>query len=189
VTLHGAAEAAPLQNATTATCSAAHKAAPLRSGSSGNLLFPWNWWVLVPIALIGAVLVVPYFLTHDFGPVGVALQRGFAVVCHQRPERCFWIFGMPVAVCARCLGIYLGATVGLLVRTSRRIAVRLLIAAAAINLLDASTELAGLHGNWLGVRFALGMVLGTAGALLISASLPISARANDEFDNGLRYWS
>ena len=30
------------------------------------------------------------FLTHDTR-IGVALQRGFALVCHQRPERCFWL--------------------------------------------------------------------------------------------------
>jgi uncharacterized membrane protein len=127
--------------------------------------------VLVPVALLGSVLAVPYFLTHDFGPVGVALQRGFALVCHQRPERSFWIFGGPVAVCARCLGIYLGATVGLLVRTTRSIALRLLIVATLINALDAVTEVAGLHGNWMGVRFGLGLALGAAGALLISSSI------------------
>ena len=54
---------------------------------------------------------------------------------------------------------------------SRTIALRLLVAAAAVNLLDVSSELAGLHGNWLGVRFALGFVLGIGGALLISSSV------------------
>jgi uncharacterized membrane protein len=118
---------------------------------------------LLPIALIGAVLAVPYFLTHHLGPVGVALQHGFALVCHQRTERCFWIFGAPVAVCARCLGIYVGAAIGLLTRTSRSL---------AINGFDAVTELAGLHGNWMGVRFGLGLMLGAVGALLISSSIP-----------------
>ncbi len=128
--------------------------------------------MLVPVTLSGAVLGVPYFLTHGFGPVGVALQHGFALVCHQRPERSFRIFGAPVAVCARCLGIYLGAAIGLLIGTKRSIAMRLLIAATMINGLDAVTELVGLHGNWMGVRFALGLMLGAAGALLISSSIP-----------------
>jgi len=150
----------------------AAKAAPFQGEGSGSLLFCWNWWVLVPVALLGSVLAVPYFLTHDFGSAGVALQRGFALVCHQRAERSFWIFGAPVAVCARCVGIYIGAAIGLLVRTSRSIALRLLIAATVINGLDAVAELVGLHGNWMGVRFALGLVLGAAGALLISSSIP-----------------
>jgi hypothetical protein len=61
--------------------------------------------------------------------------------------------------------------VGLLFRTSRRIALRLLIAAAALNLFDAMTELAGWHGNWLAIRFAFGLLLGGTATLLISSSV------------------
>jgi uncharacterized membrane protein len=122
-----------------------------------------------PLLLACGAIATPYLLTHNRLPLGLVLDRGFALVCHQRPERCFWIFGAPVAVCARCLGIYLGAAAGLLIRTSRRIALRLLLAAAAINLADWITEIARLHGNWLGVRFFLGLALGAAGAVLVSS--------------------
>jgi uncharacterized membrane protein len=84
------------------------------------------------------------------------------------------MFGAPIAVCARCLGIYLGATIGLLLRTSRRIAFRLLIAAAAFNFLDGAAELASLHGNWMATRFVLGLLLGAGAALLISSSMQSS---------------
>ena len=120
----------------------------------------WSWWSLVPLTFVAAALAAPYFLTHDFPAIGFALYRGFAIICHQRPERSFWIFGTEIAVCSRCLGIYLGAALGLLFSTSRAIAFRLLMAAAALNLFDAMTELAGLHGNWLGMRFAFGLLLG-----------------------------
>ena len=56
-------------------------------------------------------------------------------------------------------------------RTSRRIALRLLIAAVALNLLDVVTEFAGLHGNWLAIRFALGIALGAAAGLLILSAI------------------
>ncbi len=135
-----------------------------------NTSLRWTWSALLPLAFVAAVVGAPYFLTHGFPAIGFALYRGFAIVCHQRPERSFWIFGGTVAVCSRCLGIYLGAAAGLLFRTSRRIALRFLIAAAALNLLDAATELAGLHGNWLAVRFVLGLALGAAAALVISSS-------------------
>ena len=134
--------------------------------------FRWTWWILVPLTFVAAVVAAPYFLTHGFLAMGLALDRGFAVVCHQRPERSFWIFGAETAVCSRCLGIYLGVAVGLLFRTSRRIALRLLIAAAALNLFDAMTELAGWHGNWQVIRFAFGLLLGGTAALLISSSIP-----------------
>jgi uncharacterized membrane protein len=153
-----------------ATPNGTAEAVPFQDAAFGGVVFLWRWWVLAPLALVGVVIAAPYFLTHGFLVVGLALERGFALVCHQRPERSFWMFGGAVAVCSRCLGIYLGAAVGLLLRTSRELAVRLLIAAAALNLLDAASEVAGLHGNWLGVRFALGFALGVGGALLISSS-------------------
>jgi len=127
---------------------------------------------MVPLALAGAAAGTPYLLRHGSLPIAFALQRGFALVCHQRPERSFWMFGAPVAVCARCLGIYLGAAFGLLLRLSRRGAILLLIGAAALNLLDAASESFGLHSNWLEARFVLGLLLGAAAALLIASSLP-----------------
>jgi uncharacterized membrane protein len=130
-----------------------------------------NGWAMVPLALAMTAFAVPYFLTHGFLPVAFPLHRGFALVCHQRPERSFWIFGAPVAVCARCLGIYLGAAIGLLLQTSRRLTLQLLTIAAALNLLDVATEFAGLHGNWLVVRFALGLALGSTIGLLISSAI------------------
>jgi uncharacterized membrane protein len=148
----------------------AAKAAPFRNPPLGGAAFRWNWWTLVPLTFVAAVIAAPYFLTHGLLAMGLALERGFAIICHQRPERSFWIFGAEVAVCSRCLGIYLGAAVGLLFRTSRRIALRLLIAAAALNLFDAMTELAGLHGNWLAIRFVFGLLLGGTAALLISSA-------------------
>ena len=136
-----------------------------------NTLFRWKGCIFAPLALAIAAVGVPYFSTHGFLPIALALQRGFAVVCHQHPERSVWIFGAPVAVCARCLGIYLGAAIGLLFRTSRRLALRLLTIAAALNLLDVATEFAGLHGNWLGMRFVLGIALGASAGILISAAI------------------
>jgi uncharacterized membrane protein len=141
-----------------------------RSGGTARLMWQWQWWALAPLALACAAMATPYLLTHS-GLIGVVFERGFALVCHQRPERSWWIFGGSVAVCARCLGVYLGAAIGLLLRTSRTIALRLLMAAAAINVLDAASELAGLHGNWLGMRFALGLALGASGGLLISSTV------------------
>jgi uncharacterized membrane protein len=157
---YGAAEAAPLQSDSSEDLN-----------SAVNLVVGWNAWTLVPLVLVAGVFAVPYFLTHGFLIIAFALHHGFALICHQRPERSFWIFGAPVAVCARCLGIYLGAAIGLLLRTSRQVAVSILISAAAMNVLDVATELVGLHGNWLAVRFALGLALGAAGGLLISSAV------------------
>lgn len=142
-------------------------------------------WAVAPAAFACAAISGPWLQTHPHFALALALQRGFALVCHQRPERSFWLFGAPVAVCARCLGIYIGAAIGLLLRTSRQLALRILIVVAAINALDAAAELAGLHGNWMFVRFLLGLLLGAAGALLIASStsenlLPAEAGSGQE---------
>ena len=170
--LYGAAEAAPLQSESSRILvRRGNPLIPRDPIGSGNLVVCWNAWALAPLALVAAVLAAPYFLTHGFFIIAFALHRGFALICHQRPERSFWIFGAPVAVCARCLGIYLGAAIGLLLRTSRRVAMNILIAAASMNALDVVTELAGLHGNWMAVRFVLGIALGAAFGLLISSAI------------------
>ena len=131
----------------------------------------FGWWALVPLSLAAVAVTVPYLWMHGLPVAAFALKRGFAVICHQRPERSLWIFGAPVAVCARCLGIYVGAAAGLLLRASRRVAIWWLVVAAMLNAADAVTELAGWHGNRVGVRFALGIGLGAATGALISSAM------------------
>jgi uncharacterized membrane protein len=136
---------------------------------------------IVP-AVFGLIAVATPFFRHSIPILGFALQRGFALVCHQRPDRSFVMFGGSVAVCARCLGIYLGAAVGLLLRVPRGVASRRLIAAVAINMVDWLAEIAGIHGNWMLARFLLGITLGATAAMLIIASIekvkiPIQAKA------------
>ena len=80
-----------------------------------------NWWAIAPLLLTAAAVCAPYWSTHGALPSYFALQRAFSLICHQRPERSFWIFGAPVAVCARCLGLYIGAAIGLLDRKSTRL--------------------------------------------------------------------
>ena len=124
---------------------------------------------MVPATFAAVAVAVPWLLVHS--PVlGLALQRGFALVCHQHPERSFVLFGGTVAVCARCLGIYLGAALGMLVRVPRDLAWRLLLGAATINLVDWIAEVSGVHGNWMLARFALGAALAVAAAMLVRSS-------------------
>ena len=128
-----------------------------------------SWYAIVP-ALFAVIAVATPLLRHSIPMLGFAIQRGFALVCHQRAERSFVLFGGSVAVCARCLGIYLGTAAGLLVRVSRRMAWRWLITAVAMNFVDWTAEFAGMHGNWMFARFALGFALGMAGAMMVGAT-------------------
>lgn len=134
---------------------------------------------VLPTALAATALVVP-LLVH-FGCIlgATAILAFFAPVCHQDAARSFWFLGAPVAVCARCLGIYLGAAAGVWLRARRRGVLMFLAVAAALNGLDVVTEVAGLHGNWMDVRFGLGLVLGVGVGMVVVARIQPSLRDSD----------
>ena len=52
-------------------------------------------------------------------PLQGAHWVGYAV-CHQIPERSFWLNGRPLPLCARCTGTFLGAFLGFAVILARR---------------------------------------------------------------------
>ncbi len=64
--------------------------------------------VVLWILLIG---LAPYLKSIGSGWNRV-VYAVFAPTCHQIDSRCLTVFGHPMAVCARCLGIYLGFLVG-----------------------------------------------------------------------------
>jgi uncharacterized membrane protein len=39
----------------------------------------------------------------------------FSSVCHQSAERCFYLLDQPLAVCARCTGLYCGFLLGFII--------------------------------------------------------------------------
>jgi uncharacterized membrane protein len=138
---------------------------------------------VTPGALAVMALAAPALNGHPLA--AWAIREFFSRVCHQEAGRSFWLWGAPVAVCARCLGIYLGAAAGAWFGWSRRVAVRFLAVAAAVNGLDVVTEVAGLHGNWMDARFALGVALGAGMAAVVAAgslgspSLALRASSGD----------
>ena len=82
-----------------------------------------------------------------------------------------------MAVCARCLGIYLGAAVGAWIPAPRRMLLSGLALFAALNLADVLTEAAAWHGNWKLLRFGLGLLLGGASSGLVAEALTSGAKA------------
>jgi uncharacterized membrane protein len=126
---------------------------------------------VVPAALAALAIAAPFLADSPW--LAISIRRFFSVVCHQDPARSFWIAGAPVAVCVRCLGIYLGAAVGSagVLRACRPRLLRIFIAALAVNTLDIVVEWSGLHGNLPGLRFALGLLAGVAIGALVQSSL------------------
>src|SRR5262245_39522704 len=67
--------------------------------------------IVLALPLAGAVFA-PLALVFGWDSTGRALVFAFRRVCHQIPERSFFIAGLPMAVCARCAGAYAGLLAG-----------------------------------------------------------------------------
>ncbi len=147
----------------------------------------WRWdprWVIAPAA--AALVALALLPGLHYALPSLAVAAFFARLCHQDPARSFWIAGVPVAVRARCLGVYAGAAVGAFLRMPRVVAIRFLALALALNLFDIATEAAGLHGNWMWARAGVGTVLGAAIAAVIASSFhhqghAVSTKETKEF--------
>ena len=132
---------------------------------------------ILPASLAGVAVMAPYLSAGGYSLSVLAIFWFFSPVCHQDPARSFWIFGAPVAVCARCLGIYVGAALGAFLAASRRTVLIALAAALTLNLAEWLTELAGLHGVWMAPRFVLGAALGAAFGALVAGSAGATLRS------------
>src|SRR5437867_1894183 len=67
-----------------------------------------TWFVALPLATFASSRPYPptpaYLLSFGTYLVG-------SLLCHQLPERSFFLWGSQMPVCARCLGIYAGAAI------------------------------------------------------------------------------
>ncbi len=88
---------------------------PSMKESSTHLSRGTGYWliVLASFTWIGAVVLAPYTASRGW-IAGPMIYAFFDRICHQIPERSFWAFGHQLAVCHRCLGLYVGFAAGLL---------------------------------------------------------------------------
>jgi len=119
------------------------------------------------ILWIAAVFAAPY-LKHQSSVYGQLIYAIYSPTCHQIPSRCLTLYGNPLAVCARCLGIYFGffggtillpvfhgLSSGILPRA------KVLILFSMPMVIDAAANLVSLWDspNWL--RLATGLIWGS----------------------------
>jgi len=102
----------------------------------------------------------------------------FGAVCHQMPERSFYLLGHPLGVCARCAGLYAGFAAGLLLYPlarplrARHAPERVWLFAAAVpTALDFSLGLLGVWENTHLSRSLTGALLGAVAALYVVPGL------------------
>jgi uncharacterized membrane protein len=133
--------------------------------------------LLAPIATVSTLAWVTLILTAPRLPTMLAASMyGIgSLICHQRPERSFHLAGAQLPVCARCLGIYAGAALGVIVASwsvpyARRVpglpAVALLISALP-TVVTLVVEWFGLWDPGNVLRAAAGMILGAGVAVVV----------------------
>jgi uncharacterized membrane protein len=143
---------------------------------------------LAALGFLAGAACAPW-LSHE-SRWGFLATLVYRPVCHQIPSRCLDLGWGPMAVCARCTGLYLGGILGLLwppfAGRAPRPTLRLLIAIAAPSCLDFGLGLVGLPSlpnlPRLLLALPLGAVLGlllAAGAAELLAGDPRNRRSSD----------
>src|SRR5918998_470846 len=133
----------------------------------------WKAWAsaaALSLVWMGLIVGAPVAAAGGHEAVAFVIYQGLKTVCHQLPERAFWLAGHPMAVCARCFGIYAGFTVAVLfyplitrgwrsasVATPRR---EWLVLALAPTAFDFTLGITGVWANTHSSRFLTGAWLG-----------------------------
>ena len=132
------------------------------------------------------VILAPWLAAHD-SIFGGWLRLLYRPGCHQIADRCLDLGFGPMAVCARCAGLYLGGTLALLLTMVRNHPLRphpiWLAIVAAPTVLDFAAGQFGLPSldNW--TRFAVALPLGLLAGLYLGDALIEIVRLNSSQTN------
>lgn len=129
----------------------------------------WLASALTVLCLFALIFVAPLAAGGGHGEVATAIYRAFSLLCHQLPERSYFIDGHKLGVCSRCTGLYAGFAFTLLVypliRSLRHAAspARKWLLLAAIPLaVDFSLTFLAIWENTHTSRLLTGALLGSA---------------------------
>jgi uncharacterized membrane protein len=146
-------------------------------------------WLIAAVGTVGLLLLIigaPLAVASGHPLSGLTIYHSFSYVCHQIPERSFFIAGHQFGVCSRCTGLYAGfaaATVFYpLVQSLRRTEApprKWLFLAAAPLAIDFALGFLGIWDNTHTSRFITGALLGSVSVFYIMPGL---------LDLSLREW-
>ncbi len=120
-----------------------------------------------------AILFAP-LLAASSSPLAEYVYRFFQPICHQRPERSFFLFGQKLAVCVRCSSMYFAFLVGgCLFPLTRKWGTRrtpsraILILALLPIVFEVAAEWAGLYTSTVWTRAITGGMFGYVVSLIL----------------------
>ncbi|MGB7294934.1 MAG: DUF2085 domain-containing protein [Candidatus Aminicenantales bacterium] len=114
----------------------------------------------------GGIILAPYLRSSSSAWASLVYDL-YTPFCHQLPERSMTCFGQPLAVCSRCLGIYLGIFLGLIlypfIRGWQRASVperKVFFLLSVPIALDTAANFSGLWQSHDAVRLLTGLLWG-----------------------------
>lgn len=147
----------------------------------GNNRRPVMMWALVVLGglfFVALLFAAPVAKASGWQGASFAIYEAFSHVCHQDPERSFHLAAFPLAVCARCTGLYVGFAAAVafypamtsLKRTHTPERKWLFIAAAPLAI-DFGLGLLGIWENSHSSRFLTGALLAAVSVFFIMPGL------------------
>lgn len=134
--------------------------------------------------VLGVVAAIPAFFLSLAALCSWAIAQGasmqwrvlFRIMCHGKVERSLTLFDVPMPICARCTGIYLGLLAGIalfrLIPLLRERVVRAVAMVAVVPLaIDGLTQLTGLRESTNELRIATGVIAGLAFGLWVLSAV------------------
>jgi uncharacterized membrane protein len=126
--------------------------------------------IVILIGIWCLIVVLVPLLLEMFPAAGAFLFLFFSPICHQLPERSFFLWGHQLPVCARCTGIYMGAFLGSLFARNESPPAWVLVAALVPLGVDGGTQLF-FRESTNTLRFVTGIIAGIAVAFYLVPGL------------------
>jgi len=130
--------------------------------------------------LIFASSATAYLISQGASP---KLALPFRLLCHGLARRSLRLWDTPMPICARCFGIYLGMSLGILIFLAfglwlRKASPVWIALASAPLIIDGGTQLLALRESTNQLRLATGLLAGAAFILWALIHIELNGRQN-----------
>ena len=138
-----------------------------------------RWWAWgLSLAAMFTPLILALLPPWVSAPWQIVLMQAFDPLCHQITERSPHIHGVQLAVCHRCIGVYLGLAAGpvlmLFLRSWNGVGTRKLIALSLLPLfVDWGLGIVGLWANTPVSRMVTGAMFGLLAGVLVARGMAL----------------
>jgi uncharacterized membrane protein len=134
----------------------------------------WAISTVIVASLVSLIVVAPLAAASGHTEIATGIYRAFGVLCHQLPDRSFFIDGHKFAVCSRCTGLYGGFALTFLLyplirplRTTHTPARKWLVLATIPLLIDFGLTFVGIWENTHTTRLLTGLLLGSVAVFYV----------------------